>query len=62
VNVGNLHDTGRSGRGGSRQFFGDCGHSHLPTDDRDKFAAELLDTKATNWRCRPVAVAVTRAL
>jgi hypothetical protein len=34
---------------------GDCGRSRVPTDDSDKFAAERLHSKATYWRCRPIA-------
>jgi hypothetical protein len=30
---------------------GDICGSHMPTDDRDKFAAELLHPKVANWRC-----------
>jgi hypothetical protein len=35
---------------------GDSGRSRVPTDDRDKFAAERLHPKVANSRIRPGAV------
>jgi len=35
---------------------GDSGHSRVPSNDRDKFAAERLLPKLTNWHCRPIPV------
>ena len=29
-------------------------HSRAPPDDRGRFAAERLQPKVTNWRCRPI--------
>jgi len=32
---------------------GDSSRSRVPTNDRDRFAAERLHPKVENWRCRP---------
>jgi hypothetical protein len=33
----------------------ESGSSHIPTDDRKKFAAERRHPKVAKWRCRPTA-------